>query len=55
MGRPPLAEGRAKGIVFTLRLSPADRDAIVAAAERAGKPVTQWARDLLIGAAELVT
>jgi uncharacterized protein (DUF1778 family) len=53
MGRPPLAEGKARDIVFTLRLAPDERDAIEAAAERAGKPVTQWARELLIGAAKL--
>jgi uncharacterized protein (DUF1778 family) len=51
MGRPPLAEGKAKGIVFTLRLSQDEQSALVAAAERAGKPVTQWARNVLLAAA----
>ena len=48
MGRPPLAEGRAKEIIFTMRLSSEERDAIVVAAERAGKPVRQWARETLL-------
>jgi predicted HicB family RNase H-like nuclease len=51
MGRPPLAEGRVKGIIFTMRLNPEERDAIVAAAEREGKPVRQWAREALLRAA----
>jgi predicted HicB family RNase H-like nuclease len=51
MGRPPLAEGKAREIVFTLRLSPEERDAIVAAAARMGNPVTQWARGALLAAA----
>lgn len=52
MGRPPLPEGKAKGVVFTLRLSDDERVAIVEAAGRAGQPVTQWARNILIRAAE---
>ena len=47
MGRPPLGD-KAKAIVFTIRMSEAERDEIVAAAERAGKPVTQWAREKLL-------
>ncbi len=50
-GRPPLAEGGARDVVFTLRLAEAERDELVAAAERAGKPVTQWARETLLAAA----
>jgi len=52
MGRPPLAEGTAREIVFTLRLTEAERDAIAAAAARQQKPVTQWARLLLLAAAQ---
>ena len=48
MGRPPLAEGQAKEVIFTMRLNPEERDAIVAAAKRAGKPVRQWAREALL-------
>ncbi len=36
--------------MFAMRLSEEDRAAIDAAAEKAGKPVTQWARDVLMGA-----
>jgi uncharacterized protein (DUF1778 family) len=34
--------------VFSLKLSDDERAAIDAAAERAGKPVTRWARDVLL-------
>ena len=47
MGRPPLAEGKAKD-VFTLRLSHDELSEIVAAATRSGQPVRQWARDVLL-------
>ena len=49
-GRPSFAEGTAKTGVFTIRLSDEERTAIVAAAERAGKPITQWAREALLAA-----
>jgi predicted HicB family RNase H-like nuclease len=48
MGRPPLPDGKAKDIVFTLRLSESERDALATAAKRAAKPVTQWAREALL-------
>jgi predicted HicB family RNase H-like nuclease len=48
MGRPPLAEGKARGVVFTLRISAEEREAFTAAAERTGQPVTQWAREALL-------
>lgn len=38
--------------MFTLKMSEAERAKIRAAAERAGKPVTQWARNILLAAAE---
>lgn len=50
-GRPPLKNGTAKVGMFTLRLSAEERAAVIAAAERAGKPVTQWAREALLAAA----
>ncbi len=50
MGRPSLGE-QARAVVFTLRLSEAERAALVAAAERSGKPVTQWARETLLASA----
>jgi uncharacterized protein (DUF1778 family) len=48
VGRPPLPKGEARDVVFTLRLSESERDAIAAAAKEAGKPPTQWARELLL-------
>jgi hypothetical protein len=53
MGRPPLADGKARTIVFTLRLSLEEQDAVVAAAARSGEPVTRWAREILTRAAGL--
>ena len=50
-GRPSLAGGTAKTVVFSLKLSAEEKVAIVAAAERSGKPVTQWAREALLAAA----
>jgi hypothetical protein len=50
MGRPPLPEGMVRE-TFTLRITAAEREAFVRAAERAGKPVTQWAREALLGLA----
>jgi hypothetical protein len=49
-GRPAFAEGTARTGVFTIRLSDEERAAIKAGAERAGKPVTQWAREMLLAA-----
>jgi hypothetical protein len=49
MGRPRLGED-AKSVVFTLRLTETERDALVKTAEREGKPVTAWARETLIAA-----
>ena len=49
-GRPSFAEGTAKTGVFAIRLSSEERAVIAAAAERAGKPVTQWAREVLLAA-----
>jgi predicted HicB family RNase H-like nuclease len=40
----------AKSVVFTLRLTETERDALVETAEREGKPVTAWARETLIEA-----
>ena len=54
MGRPPLPKGEARETVFTLRVTEAERAAFVEAAERAGKPVTAWARETLLGQASLV-
>jgi hypothetical protein len=50
-GRPAFDDGTARTGVFTLRLSDEERAAIEAAAENAKKPVTQWARAVLLRAA----
>jgi hypothetical protein len=49
-GRPAFAEGTARTGVFTIKLSAEERSAIVAAADRAGKPPTRWAREILVRA-----
>ena len=49
-GRPAFEEGTARTAVFTLKVSDQERAAINAAAERAGKPVSQWARETLVAA-----
>lgn len=51
MGRPPLPIGSAREVVFTLRISDAEREVIAAAAERAGKVPAQWAREMLLACA----
>lgn len=51
MGRPPLAEGAARAIIFTLRLSPDERDEVLAAAARDGIGARRWAREVLLAAA----
>lgn len=51
LGRPKLPKGESKS-VFALRLNVAERETITNAAERAGKPVTQWAREALLAASE---
>lgn len=52
-GRPRFADGEARTRIFNLRVTEAEHDAIVAAAERDGKSVTQWAREVLLAAAPL--
>jgi hypothetical protein len=54
MGRPPLPEGEVRSVVFTLRLSDVERNEVVRAAGAAGKHPTAWARETLLGAAQLV-
>jgi len=52
-GRPAFEKGTARTGVFTIRISDEERAAIVAAAERAGKPVTQWARETLVAVSSI--
>jgi predicted HicB family RNase H-like nuclease len=51
-GRPSFVEGTARTGMFAIRLSAEEREAIEAAAERDGKPVTQWAREALMQASK---
>ncbi len=51
LGRPPLPDGEARSVVFTLRLTDSERDAIVSAAARAGTPATRWARETILASA----
>lgn len=50
-GRPRLASGKAKGRVLSVRLTPAERDAVERAARAAGCSPSEWARRVLAGAA----
>ncbi len=47
-GRPALAEGKGRDVLFTIRLTKAERAAIAKAAASAGKPETRWARETLV-------
>ena len=49
--RPAVAEGAAKTVAFVMRVSAEERAAIEAAADRAGVPVSRWAREALLSAA----
>jgi uncharacterized protein (DUF1778 family) len=51
LGRPALPENKAKK-VFSFRLSDDERNKIEIAAKRENKPITKWARDVLIAAAK---
>jgi hypothetical protein len=50
MGRPPLPKGEVRN-QFPMRLSEDERAAVEAAAQKAGQPVTTWARGVLMAAA----
>jgi hypothetical protein len=51
VGRPALPKGEAKGIVIALRVTEAEMATLTEAAERAGKPISRWARELLLAEA----
>lgn len=55
VGRPKLTEGAARAAMFTLRLKPAERDAVEAAAQAAGLSASEWARKQLLAAAGVST
>jgi hypothetical protein len=50
-GRPKLPKGQSKAAVVVLRLQPAERRAVDAAAKRSGVKLSEWARSALMLAA----
>jgi hypothetical protein len=51
MGRPPVPKRDYRGEFITVRLRPAEKRAILAAARKAGVGHTDWARSILLAAA----
>jgi predicted HicB family RNase H-like nuclease len=49
-GRPAFETGKARTGSFTVKVSDDERAEFEAAAARAGKPVTTWAREALLAA-----
>jgi hypothetical protein len=47
-GRPKLPKGVGKATVVTLRLQPAERKAVLAAAKRDGQKLSDWMRTALL-------
>ena len=54
MGRPAKAKGEQKDCLITIRLSADDKAAIDAAAKAAGKKRSDWARNALTTAANVI-
>jgi hypothetical protein len=50
IGRPKLPKGQARE-VFPIRLSAAERSAVIKAAKAADKKPTEWARNAMLGLA----
>jgi len=51
-GRPALSPEERKQAIFSIRLSPEERATIEAAAEQAGLTASDWARSVLLEAAQ---
>ncbi len=51
MGRPKLPKDEARSIVFQIRISPKEQRRFKAAARKAGKEPTEWARNALLSVA----
>jgi hypothetical protein len=51
-GRPKMKPREVRGVVFSTCLTKAERQAVKAAAARAGKTASTWARDVLLTAAQ---
>ena len=52
-GRPKLPSAKRKAGRIELRVTEAEREAMEAAAERAGKTLSEWLRDLAVKAASI--
>lgn len=52
MGRPPKPKAERKAETLTLRLTKDERRGAEAAADRAGLPVSEWARRAIVAASE---
>lgn len=50
-GRPPKPAGESQTAVLFLKMTPDERGAIDAAARAAGRPVSVWAREILLSVA----
>ena len=53
MGRPPMPNGTAKGILFAFRIAKIEADKIQQAIKRSGMEKPEWARRALLSAAEV--
>lgn len=53
-GRPRLAEGEGRSVVFTLRLTELEHADIELAARLSGEPVSRWAREALLQEAHFI-
>ena len=51
-GRPALPKAERKGAIFSVRLSPAEREQVEAAAGKMGLKAAAWARLALLDAAK---
>jgi hypothetical protein len=50
-GRPALPKAERKGAIFSVRLSPQERDQVERAAQAIGLKAAAWAREVLLEAA----
>ena len=48
LGRPKLPKGEAKSFTVRARMSPAEFKIVEERAKKAGKPISEWARSILL-------
>ena len=51
-GRPKLPKGEARNTVFPLRMSKAEHEILTKVAAKAGLPLSEWGRKLLLSKAK---